>query len=120
MHSLLHRVQLLTWRRVGLPHDLQPVTFMARHRMDMEHGHGTWLEDAGIPSRVIDELMGHSSGRHAGGGDGSPMGRVYRETTPAMLARVVAAIDQRLLTVLQVASGLGAYPARHDREARGG
>jgi hypothetical protein len=36
MHSLLHRVQLLTWRRVGLPHDLQPVTFVARDRMDMK------------------------------------------------------------------------------------
>jgi hypothetical protein len=38
-HSLLHRVQLLTWRRVGLPHDLQPVTFIARHHMDMEVEH---------------------------------------------------------------------------------
>src|SRR5262245_66509301 len=56
----------------------------------------TWLEDAAIPSRVIDELMGHTSGRpdHAAGG--SPMGRIYRETTPAMVARVTAALDERL------------------------
>jgi len=55
---------------------------------DLRHTFATWLEDAGIPSRVIDELMGHSGGRRDRGG--SPMGRVYRETTPAMLARVTA------------------------------
>jgi hypothetical protein len=60
---------------------------------DLRHTFATWLEDAAIPSRVIDELMGHTSGRpdHAAGG--SPMGRVYRETTPAMVARVTAALD---------------------------
>jgi hypothetical protein len=31
------------------------------------------------------------------------MGRVYRETTPEMIARVVAAIDRRLAVVLGVA-----------------
>jgi hypothetical protein len=46
----------------------------------------TWLEDAAIPSRVIDELMGHTGGRRDRGAGGSPMGRVYRETTPAMVA----------------------------------
>jgi hypothetical protein len=61
------------------------------------------LEDAGIPSRVIDELMGHAGGRRTGGASGSPMGRVYRETTPAMLARVTAALDERIGCAMAVA-----------------
>jgi integrase len=60
------------------------------------HTFATWLEDAGIPSRVIDELMGHTGGRRQGDTSGSPMGRVYRETTPTMLARVTAALDERI------------------------
>jgi len=40
--------------------------------------------------------MGHASGRRDRGADGSPMGRVYRETTPAMVARVTAALDERI------------------------
>jgi len=70
---------------------------------DLRHTFATWLEDAGIPSRVIDELMGHSGGRR-GGSDGSPMGRVYRETTPTMLDHVTTAIDERLIVALQVTS----------------
>jgi hypothetical protein len=54
---------------------------------------------------VIDELMGHASGRRGRGG-GSPMGRVYRETTPAMVARVTAALDERLGRALAVAAYL--------------
>jgi integrase len=67
---------------------------------DLRHTFATWLEDAGIPSRVIDELMGHAGGRRAGGASGSPMGRVYRETTPAMLARVTDALDHKLTRAL--------------------
>jgi integrase len=80
---------------------------------DLRHTFATWLEDAAIPSRVIDELMGHASGRrdHAGG---SPMGRVYRETTPAMVARVTAALDERIGRALAVA----AYLLREHRDSR--
>jgi integrase len=74
---------------------------------DLRHTFSTWLEDAGIPARVIDELMGHASGRRGGGeqdGRGSVIGLHYRWTTPEMEARVVAAIEQRLAVSLAAAS----------------
>jgi hypothetical protein len=51
---------------------------------------------------VIDELMGHAAGRRDRAG-GSPMGQVYRETTPAMLARVTAALDDRISLARRIA-----------------
>jgi integrase len=55
---------------------------------DFRHTYATWLEDAGIPARVIDELMGHeASGRT--GQRGSAMGAHYRHTTPEMAMRVI-------------------------------
>jgi hypothetical protein len=35
--------------------------------------------------------------------EGSPMGKIYRHTTPEMLARVVAAIEDRLRIVFDTA-----------------
>ena len=58
--------------------------------------------------------MGHSSGRRERGAGGSPMGRVYRETTPAMVARVTAALDERIGHSPAVA----AYLLRAGRDSR--
>jgi hypothetical protein len=63
---------------------------------------------------VIDELMGHASGRRDRGTGGSPMGRVYRETTRAMMARVTAALDDRIGRAQAVA----AYLLRGGRDSR--
>jgi hypothetical protein len=45
---------------------------------------------------------------------GSPMARVYRETTPAMAARVTAALDDRIGHALAV----DAYLLRERRDSR--
>jgi integrase len=73
---------------------------------DFRHTLSTWLEDAGIPARVIDEIMGHQSGhssRRSQRDSGSRIGTRYRHTTPEMAGRVVGAIEDRLAIVVKVA-----------------
>jgi len=80
---------------------------------DFRHTFATWLEDAGIPARVIDEVMGHEATSRAGQQRGSAMGAHYRHTTPEMAARIATAIEQRLTVVLEVAEqALKAHPSR--------
>jgi integrase len=80
---------------------------------DFRHTFATWLEDAGIPARVIDEVMGHEATSRAGQQRGSAMGAHYRHTTPEMATRIAAAIEQRLTVVLKVAEqALEAQPHR--------
>jgi integrase len=93
------------WLATNPPRDDTLANLKLRGPHDLRHTFSTWLEDAGIPTRVIDELMGHAGGRHGGGEldpRGSLIGLRYRWTTPKMEARVVAAIDQRLAIALRV------------------
>jgi len=70
---------------------------------DFRHTFATWLEDAGIPARVIDELMGHEHSQRARHAGGSRIGTRYRETTPEMRDRVVTTVQECLGLVLEVA-----------------
>jgi integrase len=93
------------WSAVPVARDplLEAVDLHGAH--DFRHTYATWLEDAGIPARVIDELMGHEASAR-GQQRGSAMGAHYRHTTPEMAARAVDAIQQRLTIVLQEAEQL--------------
>jgi integrase len=66
---------------------------------DLRHTFATWLEDGGIPARVIDEVMGHHASRSQDR-SGSTIGLRYRHMTPAMQARVVSVIGQYMATAL--------------------
>jgi integrase len=81
---------------------------------DFPHTFSTWLEDPGIPARVIDELMGHQRSRHGELDGGSRIGARYRHTTDAMALRVVEVVQERLTIALRVAE---ATPA--DRKGAG-
>jgi integrase len=70
---------------------------------DFRHTFATWLEDAGLPARVIDEVMGHEASGRTRQQRGSAMGAHYRHTTPEMAARVATAVQQRLIVVLETA-----------------
>jgi hypothetical protein len=50
------------------------------------------LEDAGVPARVIDEVMGHETTRRAGQQRGSAIGVHHRHTTAETAARVADAV----------------------------
>ena len=78
--------------------DLEHLQLRGPH--DLRHSFSTWLEDAGIPARVIDELMGHQRSRHGELEGGSRIGARYRHTTPEM---VVQALQTRLMVALHVA-----------------
>jgi hypothetical protein len=68
---------------------------------DFRHTLATWLEDAAVPSRVIDQLMGHGATRTVED-RGSPMGAIYRHTTAEMWARVTTVLDDRLAIALSL------------------
>jgi integrase len=83
---------------------------------DFRHTCATWLEDAGIPARVIDELMGHEASTRGAQHLDSTMGAHYRHTTPEMATRVVTAIQDRLAGVVSVAEQVvEAQPTRLPR-----
>ena len=73
---------------------------------DLRHSFSTWLEDEGIPARVIDELMGHQRSRGGELEGGSRIGARCRHTTSEMAARVIHALDGRLMLAVQVAEAI--------------
>jgi len=61
---------------------------------------------AAFRGRVIDELMGHQASGRGGRHLGSAIGAHYRHTTPEMAARVVTAVEQRLVVALATAEAV--------------
>lgn len=98
--------QAPSWSATAPARDETLAGLKLRGPHDLRHTFSTWLEDAGIPARVIDELMGHAGGRGGVGEQerrGSLIGLRYRWTTPEMEARVVTAIEQRLAIAVRIA-----------------
>jgi integrase len=96
------------WRACASPdHSDLLAELRVRGPHDLRHTFATWLEDSGIPARVIDQLMGHAGGQRGRGphlSEGSLIGNRYRWTTAEMEARVGAAIDRRLVVSFEVAA----------------
>jgi hypothetical protein len=106
-------VTAVRWSAVPATRDplLEAVDLHGAH--DFRHTFATWLEDAGVPARVIDELMGHEATGRSRQHQGSTMGAHYRHTTPEMAMRAIDSIDRRLTIVLGVAEqALEQYPNR--------
>ena len=78
---------------------------------DLRHTFATWLEDAGLPTRVIDEVMGHRSARQAGE-RGSAIGVVYGHTTREMETRIARTVDARLEVAERTAASVWAEMSR--------
>src|SRR5262245_39870640 len=75
-----------------------------RRAGDVGHSFATSLEDAGIPARVIDEPMGHQpSGRARRPASGQRHRGPLPPHTPEMAARVVTAVEERLVWALAAA-----------------
>jgi integrase len=103
----LRHVYLRAVRRARAQGHLLGLDLRGPH--DLRHTFATWLEDAGIPARVIDELMGHAATRRSSwAADGmSAMGAVYRHTTTAMEARILQALDTRLAEAIAIVEASG-------------
>jgi integrase len=58
--------QALRWSATDPPRDDTLADLNVRGPHGLRHTFATWLEDAGMPARVIDELIGHSGGNRGG------------------------------------------------------
>ena len=110
-HGFRRLYQQATYRTQS---DLAHLQLRGPH--DLRHSFSTWLEDDGIPARVIDELMGHQRSRRGELEGGSRIGARYRHTTPEMAVRVLQALDTRLTLALHVAEAI--TPAELDQSDR--
>jgi integrase len=84
---------------------------MLKGSHDLRHTFATWLEDAGLPTRVIDEVMDHRSARQVGE-RGSAIGVVYRRATRDMEIRIARAVDGRLEVAQPTAASVWAGMSR--------